>query len=153
MRYHKFSIAESAVHGATHRVTVTYADLSGTAATSLDTQLLPETASTTLPADTTLELISCKVVTAFVGASITVLTLKIGDDTDDDRYMTTTYGDLLTATQRSIPRAVLTQPFTLTSADTIDAIFTATGANLTALTAGQVDLYVRIVPSTERPAG
>ena len=51
----------------------------------------------------------------------------------------------MTANTRAIPRSVTTQPYALTAADTVKATFTATGANLTALTAGQVDIFFKIL--------
>lgn len=147
MTYYNYSALEQpAVNGATHRLTIKYTDLTDTAATSLTTAIFPETDSTTFPIGCQVQVLGCKVSTAFAGGAVSALTLKIGDGGDDDRYMTTTYGDLFTATHRAIPAGVTTQPYVYAAADTVDAIFTATGANLTALTAGQVDIYLKFLP-------
>jgi hypothetical protein len=144
MKFHKFT-ADGSPSDATHRVTVTYDDLNTTAATSLVSQLLPQTAGTNLPLGTTVEVTHIKITTAFVGTAISALTIKVGDVSVDNRYVTTAVGDLLTANTRAIPRSVTTQPYALTAADTVKATFTATGANLTALTAGQVDIFFKIL--------
>jgi hypothetical protein len=149
MTLHKFLTHEvpQGLLGATHRLTILYTDLSSTAATSLTTQILPVTASTTLPADTLIDVMLVNVVTAFVGTSISALTLKLGDGSDDDRFLTAALTDLLTATSRGV--RLSTGNYCFTAADTVDGIFTATGANLTALTAGQVDIWLKIVLPSE----
>lgn len=134
--------------GATHVVKLTYADLTDTAATTKTVPILPA-ASGTLPAGTVVECLGHRCVTAFAGTSITAVTLQVGDGGDTDRLCTAALDDLIAAGYTAVPRSVTTQPFAFASADTVDALFTATGANLSALTAGEVHIFLRVTDMVE----
>ena len=134
---------QAAYGGATHLVKVLYSDLTA-AATTQTLPILP--ASGTLAAGTIVECIGHRCVTAFAGTSITAVTLQVGDGSDTDRLCTAALDDLIAAGYTAVPRSVTTQPYALASADAIDALFTATGANLSVLTAGEVHILLRATP-------
>lgn len=134
---------QAAYGGATHIVKVVSTDLTA-AATTQTLPILPATG--TLPAGTIVECIGHRVVTAFAGPSISAVTLQVGDGGDTDRLCTSALDDLIAAGFTAVPRSVTTQPFCLASADAIDALFTATGANLSVLTAGEVHILLRATP-------
>lgn len=134
--------------GATHVIKLTYADLTDTAATTKTMPILPA-ATGTLPAGTICACIGHRCVTAFAGTSITAVTLEIGDGGDVDRLCTAALDDLIAAGYTAVPASVTTQPFAFASADTIDAKFTATGANLSVLTAGEVHIFLRVIDMVE----
>lgn len=129
--------------GLSHKVTLEYTDLNDTAATTKTLQVLNSLAAG--------HRVSCgayRVLTAFAGTSITVLTLDVGYDlasgTDDpDAYLDAI--DLLTAASGDANGAVFatlrTGHVNNVSMD-IEALVTATGANLTALTQGKVEFYL-----------
>lgn len=137
----------TAKYGHTHKITVSYTDIQ-TAATTKTLAIFPDpTSSTSTLVGLSVAVLSINVTTAFAGTSITALTLAIGDGNDTDRLCTTACqdADLLTAAGTSVLGRFITAPYTYNSADTVDALFTATGANTSALTAGSVDIYVRAV--------
>lgn len=134
---------QAAYGGATHLVKVVSTDLTA-AATTQTLPILP--ASGTLPAGTIVECIGHRCVTAFAGTSITAVTLQVGDGSDTDRLCTAALDDLIATGYTAVPRSVTTQPFAFGSADAVDALFTATGANLSALTAGEVHILLRATP-------
>lgn len=134
--------------GATHVVILTYADFAGTAATTKTIPILPAS-SGDLPAGTVCECLGHRCVTAFAGTSITAVTLQVGDGNDTDRLCTAALDDLIATGYTAVPRSVTTQPYALAAADTIDALFTATGANLSVLTAGEVHIFLRITDMVE----
>lgn len=135
-------VGPESCRGASHVVKITYADLAGTAATTKTMPILPG-ASGNLPEGTLVRCLGHRVVTAFVGASITALTLQVGDGGDTDRLCTAALDDLLTVGTTAVPASVTTQPYSFAADDTVDALFTATGANLSALTAGEVHIFLQ----------
>jgi hypothetical protein len=128
-------------------VKLTYEDLNTTAAVTKTMPILP--VAGTYPAGTMMECIGLIIVTPFIGAALSALTLQVGDGTDPDRLCTAALANLLVGGYSAMPRSVGTQPFVFASADTIDALVTATGANLTALTAGEVAILLRIIDMAE----
>lgn len=70
----------------------------------------------------------------FVGPSVTSLVVSVGNDAESDNFMTTKQcvSGSVAADSFAAPAAIIA------SADTIDIKFTAIGANLNVLTAGEV---------------
>jgi hypothetical protein len=166
--------------GATHRVNFTFADLSGTAATSLTSTIA------SLTAKTAVRFAGYHLVTPFDGTSTTSLTLALGidrasgtDDADgflaatelhndatevvigpvplldvDNSTVDNTYG----AEENAVITSLRTKLNTLmklasqaySDASEIEAVWTSTSANLTDLTSGEIDLYFAIVDLTKR---
>lgn len=166
--------------GATHRVNFTFADLSGTAATSLTSTIA------SLTAKTAVRFVGFHLVTPFDGTSTTNLSLALGIDrasgTDDaDGFLAATelhndatevvigpvpIGDVDSSTvdgtygteESTVIGSLRTKLNTLmklapqaySDAADIEAVWTSTGANLTDLTSGEIDLYFAIVDLTKR---
>ncbi len=166
--------------GATHRVNFTFADLSGTASTSLTSTIA------SLTAKTAVRFVGFHLVTPFDGTSTTNLTLALGIDrasgTDDaDGFLAATelhndateivigpvpLGDVATDTvdgtygseESTVIASLRTKLNTLmklapqaySDAADIEAVWTSTAANLTDLTSGEIDLYFAIVDLTKR---
>jgi hypothetical protein len=152
MKARNLSLAETVITaGATHVVRVVHTDLTGTAALTKTQQLLPETSGSTLPIGTMYEVVGIRVSTAFVGPSVSSLTLQVGDGGDTDRVFTAAMASLLTAAYYPATN-LTTAPGQFTAADTIDGLFTAVGANLSVLTAGVVDIYLAIVDPANLPS-
>lgn len=150
MKIFEYSDAQRAKHGFSHRFEITYADLT-TASTAHTLNLATYTAGLGITAG------AFRLVTGWVGASVTGLTMKIGHNgatTDDDDSIFEAvelceagteidFGDAngaAFATKR-------TGYFPL-DAGTYQAIFTATGANINVCTAGEVHVYLTLVDLT-----
>ncbi len=166
------SIEESVKTGCSHLAIVDFTDLNGTAGTGKTLTFF------TYAARDVLGRLIMDLVTPFVGASVTNLTVKVGYNgatvDDDDAFLPLTElagvaTEILAAT--STPAAVDTTTVDQTysteestvinslrtvvnnlraalglsaqEAGTIEAVFTSTGANLTALTAGRVKFYFK----------
>jgi hypothetical protein len=130
----------------THKITVKAADISA-AATSKTLAIFP--ASGSLPAGTCILAVAYSLITPFTGGAVSAMTMKIGDGLDDDRYLTAAKSDLFSATAK--PYVVgneTTSPWvpvsTTATENVINAIFTATGANTSVLTAGEVEIYLQL---------
>lgn len=126
----------------THRINVKYTDLNTTAALTKTIALYPTAAAG--KASVGVGECAIYVKTAFVGASISALGLEVGDGNDPNRNMVS--ASILAAAgtwYALVP--VTTAPYIFSAADTVDALFTAVGANLTALTAGELDLFIRAI--------
>ncbi len=133
--------------GFSHKVAVGYADLSAAAVTKTLT-IFPD-GSAQLPACFTVLRTGYILRTPFVGALVTALTLDIGDGDSASRYLGAASTDLVAAIGTNTKEAVVsTTAFSLgadivgASHATIKALFTATGANTSVLTAGLVDIYL-----------
>lgn len=143
--YYKCNAAEQARYGFTDKIIVTYADLSGTAATTKTITLAPYTAGLGITKA------AYKLVTPFDGGATTNLALDVGhngattDDPDSalDNYEIhadasyVNYGD-----GNGAIFATLRTGYYPLDAGNYEALFTATGANLTALTTGEVHIYL-----------
>jgi len=166
--------------GATHRVNFTFADLSGTAATSLTSSIAA------LAAKTAVRFVGFHLVTPFDGTSTTNLTLALGinraSGTDDaDGFLAATelhndatevvigpvplldvatdtvdgtYGTeestVIASLRTKLNTLMKLAPQAYSDASAIEAVWTSTAANLTDLTAGEIDLYFAIVDLTKR---
>jgi len=166
--------------GATHRANFTFADLAGTASTTLTSTIA------SLTARTAVRFIGFHLVTAFDGTSTTGLTLALGinrasgtdlaagflaatelhNDATEVVIGPVPLGDVATdtidATYGSAESTVLTDlrtklnsiiklaPQAYSDAAAIEAYWTSTTANLTDLTSGEIDLYFAIVDLSKR---
>lgn len=78
--------------------------------------------------------------TAFVGAAVTALVVKAGNDAESDNWV-----PAKECVSGSVDADSFATPGTvLAAADNLDVVVTATGANLSVLTAGEVYLFFRI---------
>ena len=147
MKIFELSDAQRAHHGYSHRFEIPYTDLTGTAGTSLTIALMAYVAGQGLIGA------ASKIVTNFDGGATSELTIKVGwngGTTDDDdgaiearsvhadaTYIT--YGDgtgAAFATKRT--------GYYPLDAGNYEVVFTSTGANLTALTQGEVHIYLNV---------
>jgi hypothetical protein len=130
---------------ATHKVILTYADLTAAATTQTIT-IFPS--SGTFPAGTVARFTAMRLITPFdfSDSSINSLLLEVGD-TDTDRLLTQTQ---LAADGTYVSNKVSsasTQPYAYDAADTIDALFTVAGGGtplLNEATSGEVEVYLHI---------
>lgn len=153
--------------GKTHKLIIDYRDLNGTSATTMSGQsqtfssawtsgtaqaVIPPNAlgasSITLPAGVqVLGTALVNVTTAFAGTSVTALTFSLGDGGSATRFVNAV--DVFTAAGY-LSGAVAN--YSYTAADTLDAKFTATGAALSALTAGELEVLIAILPTNDLAA-
>lgn len=132
------ALHEIAATGFTHVVNIGFADLS-TAGLTKTLAIYPESGTTAI--GTAVEKAAAEVVTAFVGCA--TLVLEVGDDGDVDRNLVSFDMKSTAGTwKHTVPS---TTPSVFNAANTVDALFTATTNNLDALTAGEVNIYLRIV--------
>jgi len=120
-----------------HRINFKFTDLTDTVGLTKTILLTPSMA------DFGCRKAAVRVKTAGVGT--TTLTLKVGDGGVVDRFMTA--ADLMATAGTWVALTYATEPFLYPSAtaDTVDALFTATVTNLSTLTAGEWDLYLDLV--------
>lgn len=148
------SVEEQAKTGFTHKSVITYSDIAtaGGAATAVSMDLLPYTAGTAFQAA------AYKIVGAgFVGPSVTNLTVAVGWNgatTDDaDGLITATEvatagTEILYLLGNGAAFAANATGYVALDAGSIQAVFTATGANLNVLTAGEIHVYLKMVDLT-----
>lgn len=134
-------------HFFTHKITVDYTDISAAALTK-SIQILPEISGSNNPVGTFVTAAGYRLETPFDGGDTATLSVQIGDDGDPNRFLVETTTELhKDATQKKnvvAAASVTTMPFAYDAANGIDALFTATEANLNELTAGSVDLFLRV---------
>ena len=125
--------------GFTHKINITHADLTA-AATTETIELL------TAPAGGVVRKVAFRVNTAFDGGVTSTMTLQVGDGVDPNRYVTAqvVHVDGTEILSWIESNATDSAPYSYVAADTVDALFTATGANVSVLTAGDMDIYVQI---------
>lgn len=140
--------------GFTHKSIITYTEVAAIgAATGGALVLAPYTAGTAFQAA------AYKVVgTGFVGASVTNLTVKVGWNgatTDDDdgliaaSEICTAGTEILYLLGDGAAFAANKTGYVALDAGNIEATFTSTGANLSAMTAGEVHIYLKLVDLTK----
>jgi len=166
--------------GATHRVNFTYEDLSGTASTSLTSTIMSLAAKTgirfcgfhlvtafdgTSTTSLTLALgvdraTGTDDADAFLAATelhndateITVGPEPVADV--DSSTVDTTYGqqeaDVITSNRTKTNTVLKLLPRAYTDAVDVEAVWTATDADLTDLTSGEIDIYFAIADLTKR---
>lgn len=157
MKSIQLSPSDQLYHQATHKVIITYADLTsraGATDTSVVVELLPDTAKytgATLPAGTQVECTKAQIVTVFDNSETAVNAMSCevgitGGDIDSllDGFACFTADNFGT-------EAPTTSPIVLASADTVDAIFTASGGSsnyIDATTQGELHLYFKVTTPT-----
>lgn len=102
----------------------------------------------TIPDDYAVTGVRIRNLVRFAGPSITSVTVSVGANngaTSDNTFYASPYELTLAVTDRSLQ---MSSPFATysASAHSLYARFTAVGANLSALTAGSVEIAVRIAP-------
>lgn len=133
---------EAANSGFTHKVVVTFTDVAGLTSGTAASIYPGFNGATTSPAGLAVLDTAWRVATAFAFTPGT-LTFQVGDGSDADRFITAAT-DLKTAAFGV--GAITTQPYVYTAADTIDITITAGSGALTSVTAGELHLYLRMVP-------
>jgi hypothetical protein len=149
MELTKLSAEETREYGFTHKVIITHPDLSATATTKTVNLL------TGLVAGHLITGAAFRLVSGFVGTSVTNLTMQVGYDlaagTDDPDgiietvELATAGTEILAGDATGAIFATKRTGFAPQEACTITALFTATGANLSVLTAGEVHVYLSVV--------
>jgi len=134
--------------GFTHRFEIPYTDLTSTASTSVAISLATYAAGKGVTAA------AYKLVTPFDGGATSALALDVGHNgatTDDPDSILDNYEIHVDATEvlygdgNGAVFATLRTGYFPLDAGAYEATFTATGANLTALTTGEVHIYLNIV--------
>lgn len=150
---------EQKMTGFTHKVNLTFADLTA-AATTQSINILP-TGTKVFAAGFGIMRAAIRLITPFAGPSVTAVALDIGDGSSVGRYIANANTDLLTALATNTkPHVVSTTGFIYSPKNITDgytniiAKFTATGANVSVMTAGEVDVYLSALDFTgfARPA-
>lgn len=144
---------ERAVSGFTHKFIVPYTDMTSTAGTALTIDLKSVTAGQIVTNA------AHKVVTNFDGGATSALTLELGYDlaagTDDPNGFieaVSVHADgtpVAYGLANGAAFATKLTGYAFQESATIDAVFTSTGANLTALTQGEVHIYVALADLTK----
>lgn len=144
-RVSPLSVDETGATGYTVKYNVLYSDIAyGTGSTDTVTMTLGAT-----PTGWYSDHANCLVTTAFAGT--TALTVQVGTTTSTSAFITAQ--SILTAGLKPMASTlpISTNATTTTSVNLV-AIFTnATGGSPSALTAGALDLYLRIVPFSDLP--
>lgn len=150
MRREALTLEQQAHSGFTHRFTVDYTDLNDTAATTKTLQLL-----NSLPRGTMVAAAAFELETAFDGGATSALAMDVGYDllagTDDPDAFLDGYEVHVDATEvlagdgNGAVFATLRTGYVSQEQMDLEVLFTATGANLTALTTGKVHIYLKVV--------
>lgn len=143
MEIYQLSNEEKAGTGFTHRIELTHEDL--TMATTNTVQNIP---IYTVKAGTLIKEAAYKLVTAFSDASdaaFNTTTLIVGDDGNDDRFITSSELNA-NGTEVLYGAAASTTVSVYTAANTIDAIFgSQSGKALNDIDAGELHIFLNIV--------
>ncbi len=148
MKAYVFGEQESAATGFSHKFVIPYTDLTGTAGVTLAIPVLAYTAGCFF------DRAAYKVVTAFDGGATSALALDVGHNgatVDDPDSLIDNYEIHVDATEvlygdaNGAVFATLRTGYCALDAGNIEVTFTATGANLTALTQGEVHIYLRMI--------
>jgi len=148
MKITKLSAEETRESGFTHKAIITFADFSAAAVTQVFTLI------SGLVAGFLVKEAAFRLVSGFVGADVTALKLDVGwngasvDDPDGllDNYELATAGtEILSGDGNGAAFATLRTGFAPQEAATLEATFTATGANVSVLTAGEVHIFLSVV--------
>jgi hypothetical protein len=134
--------------GCSHVAVIDYTDLSGTAATTKTLSLF------TYAARDLVDRAFFDLVTPFDGGATSALTIDVGhngasvDDADsliDGVEVHVDGSEILASDGNGAAFATLRTGFAAQEAGAIEALFTATGANLTALTTGKIRVYFNVI--------
>jgi hypothetical protein len=138
---------ERAASGFTHKVVITYSDLTSETSGAA-CEIFPKltSSSPTIPIGSRVHACALRVVTLFVAASMTDLSVTIGDGGSANRFLTSSeVGGTTSPVAAGIwYETFAAAPHIYTAADTIDITPTATGAALSALTAGEIHVYLGV---------
>jgi|GEM_PF-1684700 len=138
---------EKAASGFTHKIVITYSDLL-TETSGAAVEIFPKltASSPTIPIGSRVRACALRVVTIGVAPSMTDLVVTIGDDGSANRFLTSSeVGGTTTPVAAGIwYETFAAAPHIYTAANTIDAVFTATGAALSALTAGEWHVFLAV---------
>ena len=160
-----------ALTGFTHKVTLTYADLTAAAGSQTFT-IFPDGSAdgyysngsaiknatlNQLPAGFTVEKVQLRLATPFTGGAISAATLTVGDKATANRYLASSATDLFTAAGTNTKDNVASATtYAFSSADVtntnaqITATIATTGANVNAATAGALDILLGLMdPSAQ----
>jgi len=135
-KYNGKSVQELA--GYTDSIRITHADLTASATT--------QTITKTVKAGQQVRGVAFKVHTAFDGGSTSALALDVGDGVDPDGYIDgeEIHADATEVLFGPALDGLLTGK-TYAADDTIDILFTATGANVSVLDAGEVEILFNVI--------
>ena len=148
MKISKLSAEETRESGFTHKAAITFADFASVAATTKVHVIFSGLVAGFLVRNAAFRLVS-----GFVGASVTNLTLQLGwngASSDDDNglieavELATAGTEILAGDATGAAFATKRTGFAPQEAAAIEALFTATGANLSVLTAGEVHIYLAV---------
>lgn len=149
MRREAFTLEQQAHSGFSHRFTVDYTDFTAAATTQVF-QLL-----NSLPRGTMVTAAAFELETPFDGGATSALAMDVGYDllagTDDPDAFLDNYEVHLDATEvlagdgNGAVFATLRTGYVSQEQMDLEVLFTATGANVTALTAGKVHIYLKVV--------
>jgi hypothetical protein len=151
--YLQLNAADQARFGYTHKSVVTFADLTALGAVASGTVALA-----TYTAGLGCTKAAYRLVTAFDGGATSALALDVGHNgatTDDPDSILDNYEVHSTGTEiffgdgNGAVFATLRTGYYPLDAGTYEALFTATGANLNALTAGEVNIYLKLEDLTK----
>ena len=164
MKYRILSDTEKRVFNADVVATLDYTDVAGLGANTTGAALsvVPATTSGAIPAagtsgtdtvpiGTMVSLVAVVLETNFVSATAAGLTVKVGDGGDDDRYKTAVQLQSGQTPISHIVGTIATNSYAYLAADTVDAIFVSTTANLNTFTAGKVHLYFAVADLNQLP--
>ncbi len=130
------------------KFSIGYTDLNATAATTLAIRLPAQPPNTTpyfqIPEGGVLMGVQVHHTTAFAGAAITAMTVSVGLQGGSATFFTNAF-DIFQAVANNTLQQVSMFKSGSVAAVGITANFTATGANLTALTAGSVDIFLCVL--------
>ena len=139
MTINKLSYEEAIFKGFTHKITIPYTDLTGLTSGNAYSIFPALNAATTIPAGSRVSACAVNVSTAFVFSPGTLVAI-IGDGGDTDRYFASTTIKTAGYTENT----PTTKPYTYGTADTIDIIVTAGAGALSSITAGSLDVFLRV---------
>lgn len=153
MELTKLSAEETREFGYTHKAIVTHDDLTAAATTETITLV------TGLGVGHIIKEAAFRLVSGFVGASVTNLTLEVGYDlasgSDDPNGLieaveiATAGTEILSGDATGAVFATKRTGFAPQEGCSITALFSATGANVSVLTAGEVHVYLSVVDLTK----
>lgn len=129
--------------GASHKITLTNADLTGTTSGTAQTIAL-----LSLGVGQKVTRAKVDLETEFTGGALTALTCTVGDGGDVDRFVAS--ASLLTGATPITVKDGTGTACLYDTADTVDAVITPTSAAVSAATAGKLNIYLLIEDSIIR---
>ena len=151
--YLQLNAADQARYGFTHKVVITFADLTALGAVASGTVALA-----TYAAGHGCTKAAFRLVTAFTGGATSALALDVGHNgatTDDPDSILDNYEVHADATEvmfgdgNGAAFATLRTGYFPLDAGSYEALFTATGGNLSALTTGEINIYLKLEDLTK----